>query len=119
MVPETVAAAELLVTADGDRFTMPPAARAVLVDEHSLAFAAGAFTGGRPPAFVDQVADAFRTGLGPGYDDRGDQGAHEVERMSAAWSRTALVSAISHSTSALAALSTVASGAGHFATISS
>lgn len=89
-----MAAADLLDTADGEGFTMPPAARAVLVDEHHLAFAAGAFAGGRPAAFVDQLADAFRTGVGPDYDAQGEQGAHEVERMSAAWSRTALVPAI-------------------------
>lgn len=86
-----MAAAEILETADGDWFTMPPAARAVLVDEDHLAFAAGAFTGGRPESFVDQLADAFRTGIGPNYDAQGAQGAHEVERMSGAWSRNALV----------------------------
>jgi 2-polyprenyl-3-methyl-5-hydroxy-6-metoxy-1,4-benzoquinol methylase len=89
-----MAAAEILDTADGDWFTMPPAARAVLVDEDSLAFAAGAFAGGRPSTFVDRLADAFRTGVGPDYDAQGEQGAHEVERMSAAWSRNALVPAV-------------------------
>jgi 2-polyprenyl-3-methyl-5-hydroxy-6-metoxy-1,4-benzoquinol methylase len=86
-----MAAAELLTTTDGDWFTMPPAARAVLVDEDHLAFAAGAFNGGRAPAFLDQLADAFRTGIGPDYDAQGEQGAHEVERMSRPWSRNALV----------------------------
>jgi 2-polyprenyl-3-methyl-5-hydroxy-6-metoxy-1,4-benzoquinol methylase len=89
-----MAAAELLGTADGETFTLPPEARAVLVDEDHLAFAAGAFNGGRPAEFVDQLAEAFRTGIGPTYDDQGAQGAHEVERMSAAWSRTALVPVI-------------------------
>jgi 2-polyprenyl-3-methyl-5-hydroxy-6-metoxy-1,4-benzoquinol methylase len=88
------AAADLLVTTDGEAFSMPPAARAVLVDEDQLAFAAGAFTGGRSSAFVDQLADAFRTGVGPDYDAQGEQGAHEVERMSAPWSRNVLVPVI-------------------------
>ena len=48
-----------------------------------------AFSGGRPTGFVDQLADAFRTGVGPDYDAQGEQGAHEVERMSASWSRHA------------------------------
>jgi 2-polyprenyl-3-methyl-5-hydroxy-6-metoxy-1,4-benzoquinol methylase len=86
-----MAAAEILTTADGDTFTLPPPARAVLVDEDHLAFAAGAFSGGKPPTFVDQLADAFRTGVGPDYDSQGEQGAHEVEKMSAPWSRNALV----------------------------
>jgi 2-polyprenyl-3-methyl-5-hydroxy-6-metoxy-1,4-benzoquinol methylase len=86
-----MAAAELVTTSDGDTFTMPSAARAVLVDEDHLAFAAGAFSGGRPPAFLEQVADAFSTGIGPDYDAQGEQGAHEVDRMSRPWSRSALV----------------------------
>jgi 2-polyprenyl-3-methyl-5-hydroxy-6-metoxy-1,4-benzoquinol methylase len=86
-----MAAAELLQSDDGERFTLPPEATAVLVDEEHLAFAAGAFSGGRPAGFVDQLADAFRTGVGPDYDAQGEQGAHEVERMSASWSRHALV----------------------------
>jgi 2-polyprenyl-3-methyl-5-hydroxy-6-metoxy-1,4-benzoquinol methylase len=86
-----MAAADLLVTVDGETFTMPPEAGAVLVDEDHLAFAAGAFAGGRPAAFVDRLADAFHSGVGPDYDAQGAEGAHEVERMSAAWSRTALV----------------------------
>jgi 2-polyprenyl-3-methyl-5-hydroxy-6-metoxy-1,4-benzoquinol methylase len=89
-----MAAADLLGTTGGEGFTMPPSARAVLVDEDHLAFAAGAFTGGRPSAFVDQLADAFRTGVGPDYDAQGERGAHEVERMSAPWSRNVLVPVI-------------------------
>jgi 2-polyprenyl-3-methyl-5-hydroxy-6-metoxy-1,4-benzoquinol methylase len=87
-----MAAAELLASDDGEHFTMPPAARAVLVDEDDLAFSAGAFSrGGRPPGFVDQLADAFRTGIGPDYDAQGEGGAHEIERMFGPWSRQGLV----------------------------
>jgi SAM-dependent methyltransferase len=86
-----MAAAELLQSSDGETFTLPAAGHAVLVDEDSLAFAAGAFAGGRPEGFVDRLADGFRTGIGVDFDSRGAQGAHEVARMSAAWSRTALV----------------------------
>lgn len=86
-----MAAAELLATADGERFSLPAAGAAVLVDDDHLAFAAGAFSGGRSAGYVDRLAEAFRTGIGPDYDAQGEQGAHEVERMSAAWSRSALV----------------------------
>jgi 2-polyprenyl-3-methyl-5-hydroxy-6-metoxy-1,4-benzoquinol methylase len=84
-------AAELLDTADGATFTLSPAARAVLVDETHLAFAAGAFHGGYTDGYVDQLADAFRTGVGPDYDARGAEGAHTTERMLGPWARTALV----------------------------
>jgi 2-polyprenyl-3-methyl-5-hydroxy-6-metoxy-1,4-benzoquinol methylase len=86
-----MAAADVLETADGETFRLPPAGRAVLVDEDDIAFSAGAFNGGRPPAYLDELAEAFRTGIGPAYDAQGAQGAHEVERMSRPWSRNALV----------------------------
>lgn len=87
-----MAAADLVMTDDGERFTLPSAARAVLVDEEDLAFSAGAFSGGgRSPAFVDQLAEAFRTGIGPDYDAQGEGGAHEIERMSGPWTRQGLV----------------------------
>jgi 2-polyprenyl-3-methyl-5-hydroxy-6-metoxy-1,4-benzoquinol methylase len=84
-------AAELLDTTDGDTFTLGAAARAVLVDDTNLAFAAGAFHGGYTDGYVDRLADAFRTGIGPDYDARGAEGAHTTERMLGPWARTALV----------------------------
>ena len=89
-----MAAAELLETDDGDRFRMSEEARAVLVDEGDLAFAAGAFAGGYPSDYVDRLAEAFRTGIGPDYDARGAAGAHSTERMLGPWARTALVPVI-------------------------
>jgi 2-polyprenyl-3-methyl-5-hydroxy-6-metoxy-1,4-benzoquinol methylase len=86
-----MAAADLLTTDEGATFTMPPEAVAVLVDPDHLANAVGAFGGGRPSGYVDALAEAFRTGIGPSYDDQGVQATHEVERLSAAWSRNALV----------------------------
>lgn len=86
-----MAAADILATADGVRFTLPDAARAVLVDEEHLAFAAGAFHGGYPADYVERLAESFRTGIGPDYDARGAAGAHTTERMLGPWARTALV----------------------------
>ena len=73
---------------------MSEEARAVLVDEDDLAFAAGAFAGGYPADYVDRLAEAFRTGIGPDYDARGVEGAHTTERMLGPWARSALVPVI-------------------------
>jgi 2-polyprenyl-3-methyl-5-hydroxy-6-metoxy-1,4-benzoquinol methylase len=89
-----LAAADLLASDDGLTFSLPAEAVPVLVDEDHLAFAGGAFTGVRSAAFVDQLADAFRTGVGPDYDAQGAEGAHEVERTSGPWTRNALVPVI-------------------------
>ena len=86
------AAADLLVSDDGTHFELTPVAAAVLArEDDSLAFAAGAFTGGYDPAVVDGIADAFRTGLGLSYDMLGPSGAHRTERMLGPWARIALV----------------------------
>lgn len=89
-----VAAAELLDTTDGATFTLTGVGRAVLVDEDDLAFSAGAFAGGFPSDYVDRLAEAFSTGIGPDYDSRGAIGAHSTERMLGPWARTALVPTI-------------------------
>jgi 2-polyprenyl-3-methyl-5-hydroxy-6-metoxy-1,4-benzoquinol methylase len=87
------AAAGLVDTADGEVFELSPEGSAVLADEDgSLWFAAGAFLGGiAPPEVVDRVADAFRTGRGLSFDERGPSGAHDAERSLAPWTRLALV----------------------------
>src|SRR5690606_33304304 len=41
--------------------------------------------------YVDRLAEAFRTGIGPDYDARGPEGAHTTERMLGPWARLALV----------------------------
>ena len=87
------AAAGLVDTTDGEVFELSPEGAEVLADEEgSLWFAAGAFLGGiAPPEVVDRVADAFRTGRGLSFDDRGPSGAHDAERTLAPWTRLALV----------------------------
>src|SRR5215469_9224359 len=61
-------AAAGLIDADGDAtaFALRPEGALVLArEEDSLAFAAGAFSGGiAPPDVVDALVDAFRTGVG-------------------------------------------------------
>jgi SAM-dependent methyltransferase len=87
------AAAGLVGTTDGEVFELSPEGAEVLANEEgSLWFAAGAFLGGiAPPEVVDRVADAFRTGRGLSFDDRGPSGAHDAERSLAPWTRLALV----------------------------
>jgi 2-polyprenyl-3-methyl-5-hydroxy-6-metoxy-1,4-benzoquinol methylase len=87
------AAAGLIDTVDGDVFEMSPEAAEVLADEDgSLWFAAGSFLGCvAPPDVVDGLADAFRTGRGLSFDDRGPLAAYDAERSLAPWTRLALV----------------------------
>ena len=87
------AAARLLESADGEHFELTSVGAAVLADEEgSLFFAAGAFeTAGLPPDIVDDLADAFRTGVGLSYDRLGPSAAHQTERSLGPWARLALV----------------------------
>lgn len=85
-------AAGLLQWGDDDRFELSMAGAAVLADEEgSLAFAAGAFSAPPPPDFIEDLADAFSTGIGLTYDRQGPTAAHRTERMLGPWTRLALV----------------------------
>ena len=89
------AAADLLVSDDGERFELSAVGAAVLArEEDSLQFAAGAFGPPPEPAFVDDLADAFRTGTGMPYDRQGVAGVHQTERMLGPWARISLVPTI-------------------------
>jgi 2-polyprenyl-3-methyl-5-hydroxy-6-metoxy-1,4-benzoquinol methylase len=77
---------------DRDRFELTPAGETVLVDEEgSLMFAAGAFGPPIDPGLVDLLADAFHSGVGLTYDQRGSAAVHCTERMLGPWARLALV----------------------------
>ena len=89
------AAAELVASEDGQRFELTPVGAMVLTrEEDSLQFAAGAFGPPPDPAFVDDLADAFRTGTGLPYDRQGVSGVHVTERMLGPWARLSLVPVI-------------------------
>lgn len=89
------AAADLLVSDDGEHFELSAVGAAVLTrEEDSLQFAAGAFGPPPEPAFVDDLADAFRTGTGMPYDRQGVAGVHQTERMLGPWARISLVPTI-------------------------
>jgi SAM-dependent methyltransferase len=86
------AAAELLVSTDGEVFELTEEGAAVLAkEESSLLFAAGAFTAPFDSSVLDELADAFRTGIGLPYDRLGPGGAHSTERSLGPWARMALV----------------------------
>jgi SAM-dependent methyltransferase len=86
------AAADLLASHDGETFELTPEGGAVLArEESSLWFAAGAFTAPFDVSVVDELADAFRTGVGLPYDRLGPSGAHNTERSLGPWARMALV----------------------------
>jgi SAM-dependent methyltransferase len=86
------AAADLLESADGETFELTPEGAEVLAhEEPSLMFAGGAFTAPLDAAVVDDLADAFRTGVGLPYDRLGPSGAHRTERSLGPWARMALV----------------------------
>jgi SAM-dependent methyltransferase len=89
------AAADLLVSHDGESFELTPEGAAVLArEDESLLFAAGAFGAPTDPTVVDDLADAFSTGIGLPYDRLGPSGAHRTERMLGPWARIALVQQI-------------------------
>jgi len=89
------AAAELLSSEDGEHFELAAAGAMVLAREQdSLQFAAGAFGPPPEPAFVDELADAFRSGTGMPYDRHGTAGVHRTERMLAPWARLSLMPTI-------------------------
>jgi SAM-dependent methyltransferase len=89
------AAAELVSSEDGEQFELTAIGAAVLArEDESLQFAAGAFGAPPEPAFVDDLAEAFRTGAGMPYDRQGPAGVHQTERMLAPWARLRLVPTI-------------------------
>jgi 2-polyprenyl-3-methyl-5-hydroxy-6-metoxy-1,4-benzoquinol methylase len=86
------AAARLLDYEGEGRFSMSPIAALVLANEHSPAYAAGAFAA--LPAqmkVLEQLLESFKTGVGLPYDAFGPEGARGVEGMLAPWFRTILV----------------------------
>jgi len=85
------AAARLVDSSDGEVFELSPESAAVLADESSLSFAAGAFSSTMHPDTLDKLAEAFKTGIGLSYEDLGPNAAHRTERMLGPWTRQALV----------------------------
>ena len=89
-----MAGAELVELHAPDRFELSGEAAVVLTDEDDPLCAIGAFAGPVGPEYLERIADAFRTGVGPSYDDMGPSIAHRTDRMLGPWIRHALVPTI-------------------------
>ncbi|HUW03690.1 MAG TPA: class I SAM-dependent methyltransferase [Acidimicrobiales bacterium] len=87
-----MAAAEVIDSGDGQTFSLSTAGAEVLTHhDRSLWYAGGALSRPHPDRVVDGITNAFHTGIGLVYDELGPNGAHQIERMSAPWTREALV----------------------------
>ena len=86
------AAARLIDRHEDGTFELTDVQSAVLADETgSVFFSSGAFRGGFAPDVLDGVADSFRTGIGISYAQQGPNAAAGLARMTAPWTRHALI----------------------------
>ena len=75
-----------------ERFALSPEAEAVLANEDHPAFGAGWFSSlPQTMGVLEELPEAFRTGIGLDYDALGAEGARGVERGFGAWFRSLLV----------------------------
>ena len=88
------AAAGIIDRTEDGRYALSAEAAAVLVDEESLLFAAGAFVGGNPPDVLQRVKASFETGVGFTYGSLGTESAEQLDRMNGPSLRNFLLSDI-------------------------
>ena len=75
-----------------ERFALSPEAEAVLANEDHPAFGAGWFSSlPQTMGVLEELPEAFRSGIGLDYDALGAEGARGVERGFGAWFRSLLV----------------------------
>ena len=85
-------AAGVLEHRGDERFVLSAEGEAVLADEDHPAFGAGWFSSlPQTMGVLEELPEAFRTGIGLDYDALGPEGARGVERGFAAWFRSLLV----------------------------
>ena len=89
----SLTAAEL-VNKDGDQFSLTPEMSVVLGHPEDPAFTAGIFTGPPLPDTVARLTEAFRTGIGFGWDDHGVGVAQMQRAMGTNNKRAHLVSEV-------------------------
>ncbi|HEX4979624.1 MAG TPA: class I SAM-dependent methyltransferase [Acidimicrobiales bacterium] len=86
------AAAGVVEHEDGERFSLAPEIAALVVDERSLFYMGGNFTSlPNRMSLVPKIEEAFRTGIGLSYDDRGPEAAADTELIFGNWYRQMLV----------------------------
>ncbi len=88
------AAAGLVIRSPEGAFSLEPEAERVLVDDNALSFAAGAFIGGFHPDRIDEILEAFRSGIGLTYHDMGLPVARQMDRMNKPWVGDYLISTV-------------------------
>jgi len=79
------AAAGLIERSPDTGFSLSAEAEEVLVNDDSLSFSAGAFIGGFQPERIDEMVNAFHTGIGVTYHQLGKRVASQVDRMNRTW----------------------------------
>lgn len=79
------AAAGLIERSAETGFSLSAEGEQVLVNEDALSFAAGAFIGGVPSERIEEIVNAFNTGIGVTYHRMGEPLASQVDRMNRAW----------------------------------
>ncbi|MDE0643412.1 MAG: class I SAM-dependent methyltransferase [bacterium] len=84
-------AAGLIERTPEAKFCLTAEGEETLVNEGVLSFSAGAFIGGFPPERIEEIATAFRTGVGVTYHDMGETVARQIDRLNRAWVGTFLV----------------------------
>ena len=85
------AAAELMVSDEGETFELQDEAAMVLARKGTPTYAGGVFSHLRNPKVADGLAEAFQTGLGLTYDGQGEGSEQHVEAMLAPMARALLV----------------------------
>ena len=85
-------AARIIVAEAGERFSLTPEAVAVLTNPDSDACGMGMFHSlPSTMRMLDELPEAFRTGIGRDYDSRGAEAAAGLERSFEPWNRAHLV----------------------------
>ncbi|MCP4848950.1 MAG: methyltransferase domain-containing protein, partial [Verrucomicrobiaceae bacterium] len=85
------AAAQLMVSDEGETFELQAEAAMVLARKGTPTYAGGVFSHLRNPKVADGLAEAFQTGLGLTYDGQGEGSEQHVEAMLAPMARALLV----------------------------
>jgi 2-polyprenyl-3-methyl-5-hydroxy-6-metoxy-1,4-benzoquinol methylase len=83
-----------LIDKNGDEFSFTPEMAVVLGHDEHTAFTAGIFTGPPLPDTVERLTEAFRTGIGFGWDDHGVGVAQMQRAMGTNNKRAHLVSEV-------------------------
>lgn len=87
-----LSAARVVTYAGDGRFEVSDEVAALLADESSLLYMGGSFTTlPHHLSLLPRLAEAFKTGLGYSFDDRGQESAEDTELLMGNWYRQVLI----------------------------